>query len=97
VDRSLLLPRPDPRASYTCSSAALLNHEPQLPRHVPRSVAARAPSIKHQWDTETAKQVKMRAPKVHIYGWHLVQQAALQLLIFHCIYPTHVLGFRPRL
>ena len=38
-------------------SAGLINHEPALPRHVPRSVAARAPSIKHQWDTESAKQV----------------------------------------
>lgn len=62
LDRSLLqqLQRSDPRASYTCSSALLAKHEPQHPRHVPRSVAARAPSIKHQWDTESAKQVWLK-------------------------------------
>lgn len=57
--RSLLLQQlqADPRVSYTCSTALSAKHEPRLPRHVPRSVAARAPTIKHQWDTETAKQV----------------------------------------
>lgn len=53
------------RAAYTCSSALFgpntnqtqQEHVPQLPRHVARSVAAKAPTIKHQWDSETAKQV----------------------------------------
>lgn len=78
LDRSLLqqLHKADNRA-YTCSSALLVNHEPQLPRHVPRSVAARAPSIKHQWDTESAKQVKTLNNRLWA-GVHTGRPASMQ-------------------